>query len=174
MRVRCIFSALHLYPSDKTRNLPTGAGTRGLRHKSRHKKRGCPFTGCSHQIEQGWGRPFDSGLRLPGHHAPTENLDQSTVYFVDWGTPREAAWGFVASNSSQNTAARTSQLSKRVIAWLRHLTFVTSPPVLEWRSSPVSRSSCARSSLFSSLTPTFRANFGSFFLAARRTWKPRG
>jgi hypothetical protein len=37
MRVRRILPALHMYPSDSERNLPTGVGMGGLRHKSRHK-----------------------------------------------------------------------------------------------------------------------------------------
>ena len=37
MRVRRIFPALHLYPSDTERILPTPAGMARLRHKPRHK-----------------------------------------------------------------------------------------------------------------------------------------
>ena len=37
MRVYRIFAASYLYPSDSTRQGPTRARMRGLRHKSRHK-----------------------------------------------------------------------------------------------------------------------------------------
>ena len=37
MRVRRIFAALHLYPSDSDLQRPRRAGMRGLRHMSRHK-----------------------------------------------------------------------------------------------------------------------------------------
>jgi hypothetical protein len=67
MRVRRIFPALHLYPSDSERNLPTGAGMEGLRHKSRHKIAAASFTRCSQEIMRGWGLPFDSGLHVRGH-----------------------------------------------------------------------------------------------------------
>jgi hypothetical protein len=38
MRVRRIFAAPHLYPSDSARHYPRRVGMLGLRHKSRHKK----------------------------------------------------------------------------------------------------------------------------------------
>lgn len=37
MRVRRIFTALHVYPSDSARHSRIGAGMGGLRHKARHK-----------------------------------------------------------------------------------------------------------------------------------------
>ena len=37
MRVCSLFPALHLYPSDTTREHPRRAGIEGLRHKLRHK-----------------------------------------------------------------------------------------------------------------------------------------
>ncbi len=37
MRARRIVAALHVYPSDRERNLPRRVGMGGLRHKPRHK-----------------------------------------------------------------------------------------------------------------------------------------
>jgi hypothetical protein len=38
MRIRRIFPAPYLYPSDNERNVPTRVGMAGLRHKARHKE----------------------------------------------------------------------------------------------------------------------------------------
>jgi len=62
MRVCPVFPALHLYPSDSTRQHPRRAGMRGLRHKSRHKSAlskygnghfaGTPAEMCKHPLRK--------------------------------------------------------------------------------------------------------------------------
>jgi hypothetical protein len=59
MRVRRMFAAPYMYPSESTRQHPIRAGMEGLRHKSRHK---IPRAGAE-AVARGdgaWGRELSS------------------------------------------------------------------------------------------------------------------
>ena len=93
MRFRRVFPALHLYPSDTTRTLPTRAGMRWLRHKSRHSE-SAPYSGSKTGV--GWSISVASRARNQQQKfwGPLLGIGDATSQrlLVTWTERRERYW----------------------------------------------------------------------------------